>query len=115
MFNGLSLLLVLACLLPAAGKLSGQPRMRAAAAHFGIAWERYQLIGVAELAAAAGVLAGLYWRPLGVAAAVAFGALLLGAAITHVRAGDHARELVPALAMLAIVAAYLAAALPIAA
>jgi hypothetical protein len=50
-----------------------------------------------------------------VAAAVAFGALLLGAAITHLRAGDHALELLPALAMLAIDAAYLAAALPIAA
>jgi hypothetical protein len=31
--------------------------MRASAARFGIAWGRYQLIGVAELAAAAGVLA----------------------------------------------------------
>ena len=114
MFIGLSFLLALACLLPAVGKLSGQERMRASADHFGIAWERYQLIGVAELAAALGVLAGLYVRPLGIAAAVGFGVLLVGAAITHVRAGDDARHLVPALAMLAIDAAYLAAALPIA-
>ena len=36
----------------------------------------------------------------------------LGAGVTHLRAGDDARHLAPALAMLAIDAAYLAAALP---
>ena len=37
--------------------------MRHAAAHFGIPWSRYQLIGVTELAAAGGVLAGLCGTP----------------------------------------------------
>ena len=69
MFVTISLLLAAACLLPAAGKLTGQPRMRKSAAHFGIPWPRYRLIGVAELAAAAGILTGLYWHPLGLAAA----------------------------------------------
>ena len=36
MFVTISLLLAVACLLPAAGKLTGQPRMRQSAAHFGI-------------------------------------------------------------------------------
>jgi hypothetical protein len=60
-----SLLLAAACLVPAAGKLLGHPKMRRSAAHFGIAWRRYQFIGMAELAAAAGILLGLYWRPIG--------------------------------------------------
>ncbi len=69
MFITISLLLAAACLLPAVGKLTGNPKMRQSAAHFGIPWSRYRLIGVAELAAAAGVVTGLWWHPLGVAAA----------------------------------------------
>jgi len=78
MFVTISLLLAAACLLPAAGKLTGQPRMRKSAAHFGIPWPRYRLIGAAELAAAAGILIGLWWHPLGLAA-VAGVALLCSA------------------------------------
>ena len=63
MFVTISLLLAAACLLPAAGKLTGQPRMRKSAAHFRIPWPRYRLIGVTELAAAAGILTGLRWHP----------------------------------------------------
>ena len=63
-----SLQLAAACPVPAAGKLLGHPKMRRSAAHFGIAWRHYQFIGMAELAAA-GILLGLYWRPIGLAAA----------------------------------------------
>src|ERR1700732_1379735 len=73
MFVTISLLLAAACLLPAAGKLTGQPRLRKSAAHFGIPWPRYRLIGVAELAATAGILIGLWWHPLGLAAAAGGG------------------------------------------
>ena len=48
MFVTISLLLAAACLLPAAGKLLGHPKMRQSAAHFGIPWPRYRLIGAAE-------------------------------------------------------------------
>ena len=72
------LLLAEACLLPAVGKLTGQPKMRQSAAHFGIPWSRYRLIGAAELAAAAGVMIGLWWHPLGVAAAAGMALLLIG-------------------------------------
>src|SRR5580692_7572663 len=78
MFVTISLLLAAACLLPAPGKLTSQPRMRKSAAHFGIPWPRYRLIGVAELAAAAGILTGLWWHPLGLAAAAGMALLLLG-------------------------------------
>ena len=111
MFVTISLLLAVACLLPAAAKLLGHPKMRQAAAHFGIAWPRYRLIGVAELAAAAGVLAGLWFHPLGIAAAAGMILLLAGAVVTHRQAADSGKEMAPALVILAITIAYLAIAL----
>jgi uncharacterized membrane protein YphA (DoxX/SURF4 family) len=111
MFVTISLLLAAACLLPAAGKLLGHPRMRQSAEHFGIRWPRYRLIGVAELAAAAGVLAGLWWHPLGISAAVGMTLLLIGALVTHRRAADSGKEMAPVLLALAITIAYLVIAL----
>jgi uncharacterized membrane protein YphA (DoxX/SURF4 family) len=109
--TALSLLLAAACLLPGSAKVLGHPKMQKSAAHFGIPWRRYRLIGAAELAAAAGVLAGLWWQPLGIAAAAGMILLLTGAVITHRRALDSAKEMAPALLALAITIAYLAAAL----
>ena len=60
-----SLLLAAACLVPAAGKLLGHPKMRRSAAHFGIAWRRYRFIGMAELAAAAGICSACTGVPSG--------------------------------------------------
>ena len=79
--------------------------------HFGIAWRRYRLIGVAELAAAAGILVGLSWRPAGLLAAAGMTLLLLGALIAHRRAHDSVREALPALLALAVSGVYLAAVL----
>src|SRR5579864_5048234 len=111
MFVTISLLLAASCLLPAAGKLTGQPKMRKSAAHFGIPWSRYRLIGVAELAAAAGILIGRWWHPLGLAAAAGMAMLLLGAIITHRKAAHSAKEMTPALLALLITLAYLIIAL----
>ena len=111
MFVTISLLLAAACLLPAVGKLTGQPRMRKSAAHFGIPWPRYRLIGVAELAAAAGILIGLWWRPLGVPAAAGMALLLVGAIMAHRKAADSAKEMAPALLALLLTLAYLTIAL----
>jgi DoxX-like family len=111
MFAVLSVLLLIGCLLPAAAKLAGHPKMRESARHFQISWRRYRLIGVAELAAAAGVLAGLWWHPLGVAAAAGMAILLVGALITHKRAGDHGKDIAPALISLLIAVGYLITAL----
>jgi uncharacterized membrane protein YphA (DoxX/SURF4 family) len=110
MYLTLSLLLTLVCLVPAAAKLAGHPKMRHAAGHFGIAWRRYRLIGVVELIAAAGVLVGLFWRPAGLLAAVGMILLLLGAVVTHRRAHDSVREALPALLALAVAGTYLAVA-----
>ena len=111
MFVTISLLLAAACLLPAAGKLTGQPKMRKSAAHFGIPWPRYRLIGAAELAAAAGILTGLWWHPPGLAAAAGMTLLLPGAITAHRNAADTAKETAPALLALLLTLAYLTIAL----
>ena len=110
MFTALSLLLAAACLLPGSAKLLGHPKMQKSAAHFGIPWRRYRLIGAVEVAAGAGVLIGLWWHPLGVAAAAGMVVLLTGALIIHRRALDSAKEMAPALLALTITLAYLAVA-----
>jgi hypothetical protein len=111
MFTTLSILLAALCLLPSTAKLTAQPAMQASAEHFGVEWPRYRLIGVAELAAVFGILAGLIWHPLGVAAAAGMAALLVGAVVMHARAGDSVKEMAPALVILLATIAYLAVAL----
>jgi uncharacterized membrane protein YhaH (DUF805 family) len=111
MFVALSVLLAIACLVPASAKLLAHSKMQESARHFGIPWSRYRLIGVAELAAAAGVLSGLWWHPIGVAAAAGMAALLIGALVAHRRAGDSGKEAAPALLTLVIAIAYLVIAL----
>ena len=111
MFIAISLLLAAVCLVPAAGKLLSHPKMLESAARFGISWRRYRLIGFAELAAAAGILAGIALRPLGVAAASGMAVLAIGALVVHRRAGDRLKEAAPALLALGVSLAYVVVAL----
>lgn len=110
MFIALSVLLAAACLVPAIAKLRSHPKMLASAGHFGIGWARYRLIGVAEVAAASGVLMGLAWAAIGLVAASGMALLLVGALVTHRRVGDGLKDTTPAVGVLAITVAYLAVA-----
>ena len=49
-----------------------------------------RFIGLAELAAAGGLITGLFWPPIGIAAAAGFALLLIGAVGFHAKAGDYA-------------------------
>jgi DoxX-like family len=111
MLVAVSLLLVVACLIPASAKLAGASAVRESAAHFGIPWHRYRLISVPELAAAAGVLAGLWLHPLGIAAATGMAVLIAAALVAHRRASDDIKTMAPALVAAVITAAYLIVAL----
>jgi hypothetical protein len=64
--------------------------------HLGVKPVQWRAIGALELAAVAGVLAGLAWSPIGVAAAVGSALLLLGAIGFHARASDGAADTAPA-------------------
>jgi uncharacterized membrane protein YphA (DoxX/SURF4 family) len=107
-----TLLLAAACLVPAAGKLFAHPRMQASAAQLGISWSRYRLIGIAELAAMAGILIGLVVPAVGAAAAVGMITLLIGALVAHRQAGDDPKAAIPAFIALGLCAGYLALLLP---
>ncbi|QTE28945.1 DoxX family protein [Pengzhenrongella sicca] len=87
--TSLNILLALVFLYSGGRKAVGRPAVAGEAAHLGMALTRYRTIGVAEIAASAGLLLGLAWTPLGLAAAAGLVLLLLGAVIAHLRAGDR--------------------------
>jgi DoxX-like family len=64
--------------------------------HLGVKPVQWRLIGLLELAGVAGVLVGLVWPPIGVAAAIGLALLVLGAIVFHVRASDSVADTAPA-------------------
>jgi hypothetical protein len=89
---------LLAAMLGFAGliKLAGVQQSLTIRDHLGLNPVQWRTIGTLELAAVAGVLTGLAWPPIGVAAAVGAALLLLGAITFHTRASDSAGETAPA-------------------
>jgi hypothetical protein len=65
--------------------------------HLGVKPVQWRMIGALELAAVAGVVVGLWWPPIGVAAAIGSALLLLGAIAFHARASDSATDTAPAI------------------
>jgi DoxX-like family len=89
---------LLAVLMGFAGsiKLVGVKQSLAIRDHLGVNPNQWRAIGALELAGVAGILAGLSWPPIGVAAAIGLALLLLGAIVFHVRASDSASDSAPA-------------------
>jgi DoxX-like family len=89
---------LLAALFAFAGliKLFGVRQSLAIRDHLGVKPVQWRVIGLLELAGVAGVLAGLAWVPLGVAAAIGLALLVLGAIVFHVRASDCVADVAPA-------------------
>ncbi len=99
------LLYVLAGLLAAAfvfsggRKLTGSSGVREEAAHLNIPVRVYRLIGLAEVAGSVGLLVGLLWLPLAIAAGAALAVLMVGAVGSHLRVRDRYARAVPATAL----------------
>ena len=91
-----SVLLALLLVVTAARKLSHRPAVVATYRRVGVPEERLNLLAVLLLAGAGGLVAGLWWTPVGVAAAAALVAYFLLAIGAHVRARDVANAPVPA-------------------
>lgn len=92
-------------------KVTERPTVDKTRNHLGLSSSRYQLIGVAEVLAAVGVLVGL-WQPLiwvGFLAGMGLLILMVGAAAYHVRVQDNFSEAAPAIAMGFLSFLYLAA------
>jgi hypothetical protein len=77
-------------------KLLGVARSLQIRDHLGVKPMQWRLIGVLELAGVAGVLIGLLWSPIGIAAAIGLALLSIGAIAFHLRASDGAVDTAPA-------------------
>jgi uncharacterized membrane protein YphA (DoxX/SURF4 family) len=89
--------LLAALFLSSAGmKLASRPQSVEIRDHLGVAPAQWRLIGLLELAGAAGAVIGLAVRPLGVAATGGLVLVALGAITTHLRAGDPPDAVAPA-------------------
>ena len=77
-------------------KVAGVRQSLAIRDHLGVDPTQWRLIGILELAGVTGVLVGLTWAPIGVAAAIGLALLSLGAIVFHVRASDSVADTVPA-------------------
>ena len=86
-------------------KLLGVSKSLAIRDHLGVSPVQWRVIGALELAGVAGVLVGLLWAPIGIAAAIGLTLLSIGAVAFHVRASDRIAEMVPAVIGVALAAA----------
>lgn len=103
----LAVLLAALFLLLGSAKLAAVPAMRKAAAHVGMTATHYRLLGTLEVAAAAGLLAGLGITALGAAASGGLILLMAGAVVVHLRSGDPAARCLPAVVVGALAAVHL--------
>jgi uncharacterized membrane protein YphA (DoxX/SURF4 family) len=94
----LALLLVLSGL----GKLVKDPMQMATMGRVGFPEDKLWLLAVAEIAGAIGLVVGLFWWPLGVAAGIGVVAYFVGAVIAHARIGDWKITAPAALLLLAV-------------
>ena len=73
--------------------------------HLGVSATLWRVIGAFELAGVVGVLVGLAWAPIGVAAAIGLALLSVGAVAFHVRAADGVAKTAPAVLGIALAVA----------
>ncbi|HEV8560396.1 MAG TPA: DoxX family protein [Actinophytocola sp.] len=85
----LSALLAPVLLVLGSAKVIRHPMMQQNARHLGFSVSGFQLVGAVELAGGVGLILGLFWTPLGVAASVGLVLLLAGGAFAHARVRDR--------------------------
>ena len=103
-----STLLVAVLAYAAIRKLSHRPEVVACYARVGVPEARLNLLAFVLLAGAAGLLLGLAWKPLGIAAAGALAVYFLVAISAHIRFLDLANVATPiAMELMAVAATVL--------
>src|SRR5918999_3568164 len=103
----ISVLLAALLAFAAGRKLGHRPEVVAGYARVGVPEDRLDQLAYILLAGAAGLLAGLAWAPLGVAAAAGVVAYFVLAVAAHLRADDTAHLPTPAVILALGVAALL--------
>lgn len=94
-----SLLLAALLVFSAIRKLGHRPDVVATYARVGVPEDKLGLLAIVLLAAAAGIAGGLFWAPIGIAAAAGTVVYFLGAVGAHLRAHDTKPLPVPLTAM----------------
>ena len=82
--------LTVALVASAIGKLTKNEGATSAVLGVGVPAERIPVLAALELAGAVGLVIGLFWAPLGIAAAIGVVLYFLGAVIAHLRVKDKA-------------------------
>jgi uncharacterized membrane protein YphA (DoxX/SURF4 family) len=100
-----TLLLAALFMFSASIKLLGVSRSLAIRDHLGVKPLQWRLIGALELAGVAGVLIGLAWTPIAIAAAIGLALLSIGAIAFHIKASDRVVDMAPAVIGIALAAA----------
>jgi hypothetical protein len=109
-YIAIAAVLALMLLASAAFKLRRDPRVvRSIHENVGVPLRFFPLLAALEIAGAAGVLIGLGWAPLGVAAAGGAALYMIGAVIGHVRVHDLKGVANPALPLAVAIAALVTA------
>ncbi|MFE2843346.1 DoxX family protein [Streptomyces scopuliridis] len=101
-----SILLAAILAASARGKLRRDPKQMKTMHKVGFPASRLWLLAGAELAGAAGLVVGLFWWPLGAAAAIGVMGYFVGAVTSHLRVRDF--EVGPSVALLMVAAVALA-------
>lgn len=89
----------------AVGKLRHDPQQMKTLQTVGVPEDRVWLLATAEIAGAVGLVAGLFWWPIGVAAAIGVVLYFAGAIGSHLRVRDM--QFAPAVVLLVVAAASL--------
>jgi hypothetical protein len=101
----LSVLVAVLIAYAAIRKLSHRPEVVESYARAGVPESRLNLLAITLLAGAGGLVLGVFWAPLGIAAAVAVAIYFLAAIGFHVRAADVENARTPAVIELLTLAA----------
>lgn len=99
-----SALVALAALGSGLGKLTKNPQAIEPLKAVGVPDSWPPLLGSLEVAGGLGVIVGLWWAPIGIAAAAGLSLYFLGAIVAHVRAKDPKFQPAAGLFVLSVVA-----------
>lgn len=105
-----SSLLAAALIMSARAKLVKDERIVTGMAKVGVPHEKLWLLAIAELAGGVGLIVGLFWWPIGIAAAIGVILYFIGAVAFHVRAHDKRLEAAAILLLVGVAALILRAA-----
>ena len=83
----------------ALGKLTKKPDIMASMEHVGVNPDMIPVLALLEIFGAIGLFAGIWNKPLGVAAAIGLTLYFDGALISHLRVKDKAKDFAPALVL----------------